>query len=74
MAFEPFMKWGFDFARPIKLAARYIINQYIIITTNYTTKWVEAKALHDNTVKSITKFIYEQIITHFSCPTHFVSD
>jgi hypothetical protein len=39
MAFEPFMKWGFDFARPIKLAARYIINQYIIITINYTTKW-----------------------------------
>ncbi len=68
------MKWGFDFVRPVKLTTRYIRNQYIIITIDYTTKWVEVKALHDNTVKSTAKFIYEQIITHFGYLTHFVSD
>jgi intergrase/recombinase len=63
MAFDSFMKWGFDFTRPIKPATRYTENQYIIVTTNYTTKWVEAKILQNNMIKNIVKFIYEQIIT-----------
>ncbi len=67
------MKWGFDFMGFIKLVIRYIENQYIIITTNYTTKWVEVKTLCDNLAKNIVKFIYEQIITCFGCSTHLVS-
>jgi hypothetical protein len=74
MAFEPFIKWGLDFMGPIKLATWYIGNEYIIVATDYTTKWVEAKTFHDNTAKNIAKFIYEQIITCFRCPTHLVND
>jgi hypothetical protein len=68
------MKWGLDFMGPVKLATRYTKNQYIIVPINYTIKWVEVKALRDNMVKNIVKFIYEQIITQFGCPTHLVSD
>jgi hypothetical protein len=38
------------------------------------TKWVEATVLRDNIAKSTTKFIYENIITQFGCPTNLVSD
>jgi transposase InsO family protein len=35
---------------------------------------VEARALRDYTTKYIVKFIYENMITKFGCPTHFISD
>jgi hypothetical protein len=74
MAFEPFMKWGLNFMGPIKPIAKNTSNQYIIVAINYATKWVEAKVFRDNTTKNIVKFIYENIIIRFGCPTHFVSD
>ena len=57
---EPFQKWGLDFVGAFKLAVARTGNRYIIVATNYCTKWVEAKALRDNTGASMAKFLYEK--------------
>jgi hypothetical protein len=41
------MKYGFDFVRPIKPTWRYRGNGYIIVATNYVTKWVETRTIEN---------------------------
>ena len=74
MPTEVFQKWGLDFIGPINPPTKTTKNRYIITTTDYTTKWVEATTLKNNTAKSTSKFSFEKIITKFGCPLEFVSD
>jgi hypothetical protein len=77
-----FMKWGLNFIRPIKPVGRYIRNKYILVTTNYATKWVEVRVLRSNIAVVIAKFLYECILSRFGCPlilvldqgVHFIND
>ncbi|KAL3699575.1 hypothetical protein R1sor_017597 [Riccia sorocarpa] len=69
-----FQKWGLDFIGPIKPASFPIGKRYIITTTDYTTKWVEAECYRTNDKKVTAKFIYENIITRFGVPVELVSD
>jgi hypothetical protein len=71
---KPYMKWGIDFVGPINLAARYIGNTHIFVTTYYATKWVEARTLKTNIVVVTTKFPYECILTRFRCPLTLVTN
>ena len=70
---EPFQKWGMDFVRQFKLEVIRTDNRYIIVATDYCTKWIEAKPLRDNTATSATKFLYENIWCRFGCPIELVS-
>lgn len=74
LSLEVFQRWKINFVGPIELPISLIRNQYIIIATNYTIKWIEARSLKDNTAKLTTKVLYEEIIICFGCPIELISD
>ena len=53
MLARAFAKWGIDFVGPIKLPVRGLGALYIIVATNYLTKWVEAKATPKNDARTM---------------------
>ena len=74
MGARAFAKWGIDFVGPIESPAHKTHAQYIIVATDYVTKWVEAKAIQNNDAHTIAKFLYEYIFTRYGLPIEIVSD
>ena len=69
----PFEKWGIDFIRPINpVSARK--NRYIILATDYATKWVEARSTKRNNAATAAGFLFEEIMMRFGHPLELVSD
>ena len=69
---EPFERWGLYFVGPIMLMSRK--KKYILVCTDYVTKWVEAKALYQANEQSVVDFLFEEIFTRFGVPTKIVTD
>jgi hypothetical protein len=69
----PFEKWGIDFIGPINPASKSR-NRYIILATDYATKWVEARATRKNDAGTAGRFLFENILMRFGAPWELVSD
>src|SRR5438874_2594431 len=69
---EPFERIGIDFVEPLEKTRRG--NKYILVVTDYLTKWPEAKAMKDATATNVVKFIYKIIICRHGCPKIILSD
>jgi hypothetical protein len=71
---QAFDKWAIDFVGPINPPTKRIGASYIIPTTKYLTRWVEATPMKDCSAKTTTHFLFEQVITRFGCPRVLMSD
>ena len=69
---KPFEKIGIDFVGPLPLTNNG--NKYIIVATDYLTKWPEASAKPAADAKTVVEFIYENIICRHGCPKYILSD
>lgn len=47
---------------------------YILVCTDYMTKWVEAKALTRANEESVLTFLFEEIFVTFGVPRELVTD
>ncbi|XP_057856919.1 uncharacterized protein LOC131066224 [Cryptomeria japonica] len=68
----PFDKWGLDFVRPIDPSSNG--RSYILVCTDYVTKWVEIKAFKHVRDNKVAKFLYEEIFTRYGAPIEIVTD
>lgn len=68
----PFDKWGVDFVGPLPKSARK--NQYLIVATDYMTKWAEALPVKQATQDVAADFIFSHVACRFGCPLELVTD
>ncbi|XP_030924989.1 uncharacterized protein LOC115952034 [Quercus lobata] len=64
--------WGLDIVDPFPEATGN--KRYIILGTDYFTKWVEAEPLANIRDVDVKKFIWKNIITRFGTPHTLISD
>eukprot|EP00253_Pinus_taeda_P027948 PITA_27948 len=69
---EPFEKWDMDFVGPINPPSRQ--RPYIIVCTDYLTKWAETKEIKASTEEKVAKFLRENIFYKFDYPRELVTD
>ena len=62
----PFAKWGLDIVGPFPKAVGN--KRYLLVGTDYFTKWVEAEPLANIRNADAKKFIWRNIVTRFRVP------
>ena len=68
----PFAQWGLDIVGPFPKAAGN--KRYLLVSTDYFTKWVEAEPLANIRDADAKKFIWRNIVTRFGVPRTLILD
>jgi hypothetical protein len=71
---QVFDKSEIDFVGPINPPTGSSGARYIIITTEYLTRWAEVAPVKYHSAETTTHFLFEQVITRFGCPRILMSD
>ena len=70
---EPFQQWGLDFIGEINPNS-FGQHRWILIATDYFTKWIEAIPTRRATDYVIMYFLENNILSSFGCPKRIVTD
>ena len=68
----PFAQWGLDIVRPLPRAPGN--KRFLIVATDYFTKWVEAEPLSNIRDVDTKRFLWKNVITRFDIPWAAISD
>ena len=69
---QPFDRLGMDIVGPLPKTIRG--NMYIVVATEYLTKWPEAQAIPNAKASLVILFFYEDIICRHGCPKEVLTD
>lgn len=67
-----FARWGMDIVGPLPTAPGGF--RYVLLSTNYFTKWVQAESYIAITGNDVIKFTWKNIICRFGTPRYIVCD
>ncbi|RVW35069.1 Pro-Pol polyprotein [Vitis vinifera] len=68
----PFAQWGMDIVGPLPTAPAQ--KKFLLVATDYFSKWVEAEAYASIKDKDVTKFVWKNIVCHFRIPQAIITD
>ena len=68
----PFARWGLDIVGPFPKVAGN--KRYLLVGTDYFTKWVEAKSLANIRDADAKRFVWKNIVTRFRIPRTLILD
>jgi len=69
----PFQQWGLDFIGEIHPSSS-AQHKWILIATDYFTKWIEAIPIRQAYDAVIIKFVENNILSRFVCPKKIIID
>nr|CAN76908.1 hypothetical protein VITISV_006597 [Vitis vinifera] len=68
----PFAQWGMDIVGPLPAAPAQ--KKFLLVATDYFSKWVEAEAYASIKDKDVTKFVWKNIVCRFGIPQAIIAD
>ncbi|KAG7579724.1 Integrase catalytic core [Arabidopsis thaliana x Arabidopsis arenosa] len=68
----PFMRWSMDIIGPLHRSTRGA--QYLLVSTDYFSKWIEAEAYASIKDSAVNTFIWKNIICRYGVPYEIVTD
>eukprot|EP00253_Pinus_taeda_P021373 PITA_21373 len=71
LVIEPFERWALDFAGPINPPSNQ--RTYILVATDYVTKWIEAESLPKATEDSVIQFLFH-LFVRYGLPREVIID